>query len=141
MVCLIFESEHLCSSRSTNFATSFDLMNESRSGAAAFRPNELTMCQSLLQPASSPSLKYPDDLTLATTQASVDPPLKFKFWLLSDSHESYILSQFHRPRGSGVSACATPPSFKGQLTTVWGSGDERESAHARFYTLPTATIP
>ena len=68
-------------------------------------------------------------------QASVDPPLKFKFWLLSDSHESYIVFQFHRPRGSGVSACATPPSFKGQLTTVWGGPSTNENRRMRAFTL------
>ena len=139
MVWLIFESEHLCSSRSTNFATSFDLMNESRSGAAAFRPNELTMCQSLLQPANSPRLKYPDDLTLAATSVDCRPPTKVQVLLIVGFAQ--VLHPFPVPpaaRLRRVPVCDTP-ELPGATD---GRGRTNNNRRMRaFPTTPLAALP
>ena len=121
--------------------TSFQSMNESSCGAAAaFLPNELTSPCAGFSTRQSPLLKHLLSISLQIC-LQVFHPLEFKLrWPVS--HKSYILSG-HRPQGSGVSECATPPSFHGQLT----GGDEPTAigACALFlqHHLPTAppTIP
>ena len=121
------------------FDTSFDLMNESRSGAAAFRPNELTMCRSLLSHQHSPRLKHLLTISLMLLLPSGFPaPLEFKFWW-QVSHKSYILSEFHRPlRVRRVRVCDRP-ELPGATD---GRGRTNNNRRMRaFPTTPLGALP
>ena len=116
-------------------ATSFELMNES-SAAAALSPNELTICRVLLsQQTLHPASKSPPH---NLTAPLFSPPLQFKFcW--PGSHKSYILSKFHRPRGSRCVPVCDAPELPGATD---GRGRTNNNRRMRaFPTTPLADSP